>query len=30
MDPEIMKRTAGIYTVSELAEVYGFTDPDRD
>jgi dehydrogenase/reductase SDR family protein 1 len=30
MDPEIMERSGGIYTVSELAEVYGFTDPDRD
>lgn len=30
MDPEIMERTGGIYTVSELADVYGFTDPDRD
>lgn len=30
MDPEIMDRSGGIYTVSELAEVYGFTDPDHD
>ncbi len=30
MDPEIMGRSGGIYTVSELAEAYGFTDPDRD
>jgi len=30
MDVEIMGRSGGIYTVSELAEAYGFTDPDRD
>ena len=30
MDPEIMERSGGIYTVSELAEAYGFTDPDND
>ncbi len=30
MDTKIMERSGGIYTVSELAEVYGFTDPDRD
>ena len=30
MDPEIIARSGGIYSVSELAEVYGFTDPDHD
>jgi len=30
MDPKIMERSGGIYTVSELADDYGFTDPDRD
>jgi len=30
MDPEIMKHSGGIYTVSEVAEEYGVTDPDRD
>lgn len=30
MDPKIMERSGGVYTVSELAEAYGFTDPDRD
>jgi len=30
MDPNITERSGGVYTVSELAEVYGFTDPDRD
>ena len=30
MDPEIMRRSGGIFTVSELADAYGFTDPDRD
>jgi dehydrogenase/reductase SDR family protein 1 len=30
MDPNIIERSGEIYTVSELAEVYGFTDPDRD
>lgn len=30
MDPNIIERSGGIYTVAELAEVYGFTDPDRD
>ena len=30
MDPGIMARSGEIYTVSELAEVYGFTDPDHD
>lgn len=29
-DADIMARSGGIYTVNELAEVYGFTDPDRD
>ena len=29
-DPEIMKRSGGIFTVNELAAEYGFTDPDRD
>ncbi len=28
--PDLMERSGGIYTVNELAEVYGFTDPDRD
>ncbi|MEM7100169.1 MAG: SDR family NAD(P)-dependent oxidoreductase [Pseudomonadota bacterium] len=27
---DLMARSGGIYTVSELAEIYGFTDPDRD
>lgn len=30
MDPNVLERSGGIFTVSELAEVYGFTDPDRD
>lgn len=30
MDPKIINRSGGIYTVSELAEIYGFTDPDHD
>ena len=30
MDEKVMERSGGIYTVSELAEAYGFTDPDRD
>jgi dehydrogenase/reductase SDR family protein 1 len=29
-DPGIMDRTGGVYTVKELAEVYGVTDPDRE
>ena len=27
---DLMSRSGGIYTVNELAEIYGFTDPDRD
>lgn len=27
---DLMARSGGIYTVDELAEIYGFTDPDRD
>jgi dehydrogenase/reductase SDR family protein 1 len=30
MDPHIMERSGGIYTVSEMAEAYGFIDPDRE
>ncbi len=28
--PDIMERSGGIYTVKELAALYGFTDPDKD
>lgn len=27
-DPDILARSGGVYTVAELAEAYGFTDPD--
>ncbi len=27
---DLMSRSGGIYTVSELADIYGFTDPDLD
>ena len=30
MDERIMERSGGIFTVTELAAEYGFTDPDRD
>ena len=29
-DADIMSRSGGIYTVEELADEYGFTDPDRE
>jgi dehydrogenase/reductase SDR family protein 1 len=29
-DPDIMRKTGGIYQVAELATEYGFTDPDRE
>ena len=29
-DPNVMEKSGGIFTVSELADEYGFTDPDRD
>lgn len=28
--PDLMTRSGGIFTVNELAQAYGFTDPDRD
>ena len=30
MDPHVFERSGGVFTVSELAEIYGFTDPDRE
>jgi hypothetical protein len=30
MDPDIMEKTGGKYSVAELAEEYRFTDPDRE
>ncbi len=29
-DPKIMNRSGGIFTVNEIAEAYGVTDPDRE
>ena len=29
-DPDILSRSGGVYTVEELADAYGFTDPDRE
>ena len=29
-DPEIMQKSGGIYTVRELSDTLGFTDPDKD
>ncbi len=29
-DPNVIARSGGVYTVSELADAYGFTDPDHD
>jgi dehydrogenase/reductase SDR family protein 1 len=30
MDPDVMDKTGGIYSVAELAEEYRFTDPDKE
>lgn len=30
MDPNVLKKSGGIYQVAELAAEYGFTDPDRE
>jgi dehydrogenase/reductase SDR family protein 1 len=29
-DPNVIERSGGIYTVTEIAEAYGVTDPDRE
>lgn len=30
MDPDVMEKTGGVYTVASLAEEYRFTDPDKE
>ena len=30
MDPDIMEKSGGVYTVAALADEYRFTDPDRE
>ncbi len=29
-DPNVMDKSGGIYTVSELADTYGVIDPDKE